>query len=74
MQVRRKALIYEGFTSSWERTNLVVRTVFKIAEVVARRLVGSIPTRFRQEPLIFPEGFPFVDGGAVAEWLQKHLR
>jgi hypothetical protein len=26
----------------------VVRTVFKIAEVVARRLVGSIPTRSRQ--------------------------
>ena len=33
---------------SWERTDLVVRTVFKIAEVVARRLVGSIPTRSRQ--------------------------
>ena len=32
----------------WERTDLVVRTVFKIAEVVARRLVGSIPTRSRQ--------------------------
>ena len=31
----------------WERTDLVVRTVFKIAEVVARRLVGSIPTRSR---------------------------
>jgi len=26
----------------------VARTVFKIAEVVARRLVGSIPTRSRQ--------------------------
>ena len=33
---------------TWERTNLVVRTVFKIAEAVARRLVGSIPTRSRQ--------------------------
>ena len=26
----------------------MVRTVFKIAEAVARRLVGSIPTRSRQ--------------------------
>ena len=32
---------------SWERTSLVARTVFKTAEAVARRLVGSIPTRSR---------------------------
>jgi hypothetical protein len=44
------APVNQGFVSlSWERTDLVVRTVFKIAEVVARRLVGSIPTRSRQK-------------------------
>ena len=31
-----------------ECTSLAARTVFKIAEVAARRLVGSIPTRSRQ--------------------------
>ena len=31
----------------WESTDLVVRTVFKTAEAVARRLVGSIPTLSR---------------------------
>jgi hypothetical protein len=41
-------LEYQVFPHPWERTDLVVRTVFKIAEVVARRLVGSIPTRSRQ--------------------------
>ena len=40
-------LEYQVFPHPWERTDLVVRTVFKIAEVVARRLVGSIPTRSR---------------------------
>lgn len=35
------------FSQSWERTGLVARTVFKIAEAVVRRLVGSIPTRSR---------------------------
>jgi len=39
---------------SWERTNLVVRTVFKIAEAVVRRLVGSIPTRSRQVKTLPP--------------------
>ena len=38
-----------AFVKTWERTGLVARTVFKIAEVVARRLVGSIPTRSRQQ-------------------------
>ncbi len=33
----------------WECTDLVVRTVFKIAEAAVRRLVGSIPTRSRQK-------------------------
>ncbi len=36
-----------GLPTEWERTGLVARTVFKIAEAVARRLVGSIPTRSR---------------------------
>ena len=31
----------------WERTGLVARPVFKTGEAVARRLVGSIPTRSR---------------------------
>ena len=48
-------LEYQVFPHPWERTDLVVRTVFKIAEVVARRLVGSIPTRSRQA--LFPRGF-----------------
>ena len=36
----------------------MVRTVFKIAEVVARRLVGSIPTRSRHffDPALFYAG------------------
>jgi hypothetical protein len=42
----------------WERTGLVARTVFKIAEVVARRLVGSIPTRSRHlRILAYLQGF-----------------
>jgi hypothetical protein len=38
----------QDISTSRERTGLVARTVFKIDEVVARRLVGSIPTRSRQ--------------------------
>ena len=47
-EVSKKSLQNKNVAQSWERTDLVVRTVFKIAEVVARRLVGSIPTRSRQ--------------------------
>jgi hypothetical protein len=36
--------------NAWERTGLVARPVFKTGEAVARRLVGSIPTRSRQPP------------------------
>ena len=35
----------------------MARTVFKIAEVVARRLVGSIPTRSRQVKTLTPLTF-----------------
>jgi hypothetical protein len=42
------------FSPTWERTGLVARTVFKIAEVVERRLVGSIPTRSRQVKTLPP--------------------
>ena len=37
---------------------MAIRTVFKIAEVVARRLVGSIPTRSRHlfDPALFYAG------------------
>jgi len=34
--------------AAWESTGLVARAVFKTAEAVARRLVGSIPTLSRQ--------------------------
>ena len=44
-------LVKQDISTSRERTGLVARTVFKIAEVVARRLVGSIPTRSRQNHL-----------------------
>jgi len=36
------------FQTQWESTSLVARTVFKTAEAVARRLVGSIPTLSRR--------------------------
>jgi hypothetical protein len=42
-----KATRYKVFPRLRERTGLVARTVFKTAEAVARRLVGSIPTRSR---------------------------
>ena len=48
----RKRNKNRSFPTIWERTGLVARTVFKIAEVVARRLVGSIPTRSRQNCLV----------------------
>ena len=41
---------------AWERTGLVARPVFKTGEAVARRLVGSIPTRSRQVPAAFTRG------------------
>jgi hypothetical protein len=50
----------------------VVRTVFKIAEVVARRLVGSIPTRSRQNTLIL-RTILIGNVMAVAKRLQTHL-
>src|SRR6516162_6898863 len=70
IQVRRKALIYIGFVQSWERTGLVARTVFKIAEAVARRLVGSIPTRSRQTFLILWR-FSLAETATVAKRLQR---
>lgn len=51
---RNHALPKKVFQTSWERTNLVVRAVFKTAEAVARRLVGSIPTRSRQVKTLPP--------------------
>jgi hypothetical protein len=36
-----------------ERTGLVACAVFKTVEAFARGLVGSIPTRSRQEPSAF---------------------
>jgi hypothetical protein len=54
-----KALQNKAIPEAWERTGLVARTVFKIAEVVARRLVGSIPTRSRHllDSALFLRGF-----------------
>jgi hypothetical protein len=57
----RELVITLTFPHSRERTGLVARTVFKIAEVVARRLVGSIPTRSRQVKTLPPcNGFRLI--------------
>ena len=67
--------IMKIYTAMWERTGLVARTVFKIAEVAARRLVGSIPTRSRQvNTLAPPSDFRLIlPGFARRRSLSLHL-
>jgi hypothetical protein len=57
----------------WERTGLVARTVFKTVEAFARGLVGSIPTRSRQNVPIL-RGFCGLSIAAVAKRLQYYKR